>query len=58
MFTHTKKLQHPAKPDRPDPLFAKKMQEILGGQYGKYPSPCNICSKDGIHGAMKNIRIF
>ncbi|MFF0652714.1 manganese catalase family protein, partial [Bacillus velezensis] len=35
MFTHTKKLQHPAKPDRPDPLFAKKMQEILGGQYGE-----------------------
>ncbi len=31
MFTHTKKLRHPAKPDRPDPLFAKKMQEILGG---------------------------
>lgn len=35
MFTHTKKLQHPAKPDRPDPLFAKQMQEILGGQYGE-----------------------
>lgn len=35
MFTHTKKLRHPAKPDRPDPLFAKKMQEILGGQYGE-----------------------
>ncbi|MCR9040632.1 manganese catalase family protein [Bacillus sp. L381] len=35
MFTHTKRLQHPAKPDRPDPLFAKKMQEILGGQYGE-----------------------
>ncbi len=24
MFKHTKMLQHPAKPDRPDPLFAKK----------------------------------
>ncbi|MCY8488188.1 manganese catalase family protein [Bacillus atrophaeus] len=35
MFKHTKMLQHPAKPDRPDPLFAKKMQEILGGQYGE-----------------------
>ncbi|MEC1529344.1 manganese catalase [Bacillus spizizenii] len=35
MFKHTKKLQHPAKPDRPDPLFAKKMQEILGGQFGE-----------------------
>lgn len=35
MFKHTKMLQHPAKPDRPDPLFAKKMQEILGGQFGE-----------------------
>lgn len=36
MFTHTKKLQHPAKPDRPDPLFAKKMQEILGGHIRRH----------------------
>lgn len=35
MFYHRKELQHPAKPDRPDPAFAKKMQEILGGQFGE-----------------------
>ncbi|OLF96104.1 manganese catalase family protein [Bacillus paralicheniformis] len=35
MFKHTKVLQYPAKPERPDPVFAKKMQEILGGQYGE-----------------------
>ncbi|MEC1438242.1 manganese catalase [Bacillus sonorensis] len=35
MFKHSKVLQYPAKPERPDPLFAKKMQEILGGQYGE-----------------------
>jgi Mn-containing catalase len=35
MFSHQKVLQYPAKPDKPDALFAKKIQEILGGQYGE-----------------------
>jgi Mn-containing catalase len=35
MFYHVKELQYRAKPERPDPLFAKKLQEILGGQFGE-----------------------
>ena len=35
MYLHTKKLQYNAKPDAPDPIFAKQMQEILGGQWGE-----------------------
>lgn len=35
MFFHIKELQYHAKPDKPDPLFAKKLQEILGGQFGE-----------------------
>ena len=35
MFTHTHALQYEAKPDGPDPDFARKMQEILGGQWGE-----------------------
>lgn len=35
MFFHIKELQYHAKPERPDPLFAKKLQEILGGQFGE-----------------------
>ncbi|MCL4299973.1 MAG: manganese catalase family protein [Anaerolineae bacterium] len=35
MFFHTKQLQYNATPDRPDPLFAKKLQEVLGGQWGE-----------------------
>ncbi|HAQ08012.1 MAG TPA: manganese catalase, partial [Bacillus bacterium] len=35
MFYHIKELQYNAKPDRPDPVYAKKLQEILGGQYGE-----------------------
>jgi Mn-containing catalase len=35
MFLHKKELQFEAKPDRPDPLMAKKIQELIGGQYGE-----------------------
>lgn len=35
MFFHIKELQYNAKPDKPDPVYAKKLQEILGGQFGE-----------------------
>ncbi|RFU71514.1 manganese catalase family protein [Peribacillus saganii] len=35
MFYHIKELQFEAKPCRPDPAFARKLQEILGGQFGE-----------------------
>jgi Mn-containing catalase len=35
MFFHRKELQFHAKPERPDPVYAKKLQEILGGQFGE-----------------------
>lgn len=35
MFHHDKRLQYHAKPDAPDPLFAGKLQEVLGGQWGE-----------------------
>jgi len=35
MFFHVKELQYRAKPDRADPVYAKKLQEVLGGQYGE-----------------------
>ena len=35
MFYHDKRLQYNAKPDAPDPIFAKKLQEVLGGQWGE-----------------------
>ncbi|KAF0821022.1 MULTISPECIES: manganese catalase family protein [unclassified Cytobacillus] len=35
MFYHIKELQYHAKPERPDPIFAKKLQEVLGGQFGE-----------------------
>jgi Mn-containing catalase len=35
MFYHIKELQYQAKPERPDPVYAKKLQEVLGGQFGE-----------------------
>jgi len=35
MFYHDKRLQYHAKPDRPDPVYAKKLQEVLGGAFGE-----------------------
>ncbi|MBA3415597.1 MAG: manganese catalase family protein [Chloroflexia bacterium] len=35
MFYHVKELQYQAMPERPDPIYAKKLQEVLGGQMGE-----------------------
>ena len=35
LFSHTKQFQYNAKPDDPDPVFAKQMQELIGGQWGE-----------------------
>lgn len=35
MFYHVKRLQYNAKPERPDPVYAKKLQEVLGGAFGE-----------------------
>jgi Mn-containing catalase len=35
MFQHTRRLQYHAKPERSDPVYARKLQEVLGGQWGE-----------------------
>jgi Mn-containing catalase len=35
MFYHDKHLQYNAMPERSDPVYAKKLQEVLGGQWGE-----------------------
>jgi len=35
MFTRQRRLQYNAKPDKPDPVFARQLQEVLGGQWGE-----------------------
>lgn len=35
MFFHKQELQYTSKPSKPDAVYARRMQEILGGQYGE-----------------------
>ncbi|MFD1718333.1 manganese catalase family protein [Georgenia deserti] len=35
MFFHRQELQFSATPERPDAIYARKLQEVLGGQYGE-----------------------
>ncbi|MTE17771.1 catalase [Streptomyces sp. TRM43335] len=35
MFRHTRQLQFEAKPEKPDPVYAHKLQELVGGAYGE-----------------------
>jgi Mn-containing catalase len=35
MFFHTGRMQFPAKPDEPDAVYARKLQELLGGPFGE-----------------------
>jgi Mn-containing catalase len=35
MFFHRQELQFKSTPDQPDAVFARKLQEVLGGQYGE-----------------------
>jgi Mn-containing catalase len=35
MFFHRQELQFKATPDKPDAVYARKLQEVLGGQYGE-----------------------
>jgi Mn-containing catalase len=35
MFFHRQELQLMSEPDQPDAVYARKLQEVLGGQYGE-----------------------
>src|SRR5690625_1446752 len=35
MFFHKQELHFTAKPEKPDAVYARKLQEVLGGQYGE-----------------------
>ncbi|UKD58693.1 manganese catalase family protein [Amycolatopsis sp. FU40] len=35
MFRHTKLLQFEAKPEKPDPVYAHRLQELIGGAFGE-----------------------
>ena len=34
LYIHKQKLQHVSSPEKPDAVYARKLQEVIGGQYG------------------------
>ena len=36
MFYHDKRLQYYTPPERPDAIYAKKIQELIGGTFGEF----------------------
>ncbi|GAB6084767.1 hypothetical protein JCM11672_00380 [Alkaliphilus crotonatoxidans] len=48
MFYHVKELQYHAKPERPDPLFAKKLRKYLEVSLEKYLLLYNTYSRAGM----------
>jgi Mn-containing catalase len=35
MFFHVEEMQFEARPEGPDPLYGRRIQELLGGQLGE-----------------------
>lgn len=57
MFIHKKLLQFEAKPDRRDPLVAKYLQELIGGQYGEMSVAMSTFFKAGAAAQTLNTKI-
>src|SRR3981081_3698976 len=54
MFRHTSRLQFESRPEMPDPVYAHKLQELIGGAYGEMTVTmqylfqgwnCRVCGK-------------
>jgi Mn-containing catalase len=43
-------LQFDAKPERPDPVYAHKLQELIGGAYGEMTVTMQYLMRAGIAG--------
>jgi hypothetical protein len=47
MFFHKQGLQFRSKPNKPDAAYARKLQEVLGGQYGEITVAMQYGSRRG-----------
>ncbi len=56
MFTHVHGLQFEAKPDAPDPAFARRFQEVLGGKWGEMTVAMQYLFQGGTAGSPASTR--
>ncbi len=45
MFYHTKKLQYFKPPEKPNPVYAMKIQELIGGTFGEI----TVMTRNDVH---------
>ena len=57
MFVRQSRLQYHARPERPDPVYAKQLQEVLGGQWGEISVMMIYCSRAGTAAARPSTAI-
>jgi Mn-containing catalase len=47
MFYTDKKLQYPVRVEKPNPIFARALQQAIGASKGRAAPACNIFSRRG-----------
>lgn len=57
MFFYDKRVQYHARSERPDPLYAKKLQEILGASMARSALPCSSFFRGGTAAGRLSIEI-
>lgn len=58
MYVRNKQLQYPVRVEQPDPLFAKQVQELLGGKYGEFTVMAQYLQQGwGLRGAANNPKL-
>jgi manganese catalase len=58
MFIHNKHLQYTVRVDQPDPVFARQIQELIGGKYGEMTVMMQYLFQGwGLRGATEDVRL-
>ncbi|MBA3824883.1 MAG: manganese catalase family protein [Ktedonobacterales bacterium] len=58
MYVRNNRLQYPVRVEKPDPLFAKQVQELLGGKYGEFTVMAQYLQQGwGLRGAESNPKL-
>lgn len=59
MFVRNKQLQYPVRVEKPDPVFARQVQELLGGKYGEFTVMSQYLAQGwGLRGAEGDPRMM
>lgn len=58
MFVRNKRLQYPVRVEKPNPLFAKQVQELIGGKFGEFTIMAQYMAQGwGLRGTEHNPKL-